>query len=72
MDNRTFPVKLTNENVFRFIGYTIEFNSPSYGGITKRKILGCAKSGNSVKIDFPELNNSLGISSGRKVNVINK
>lgn len=64
------PVRLTPENVHNFMGYTIEFNSPRYGGWTTKEILGWAPSGNSVRIDFPELGNSLGISSGRIVNVI--
>ena len=66
----SFPVRLTPENVHNFIGYNIEFKSPSYGGKFQREILGCAESGNSVRIDFPYLKNSLGISSGRKVYVI--
>ena len=61
---------LNNQNVHQYLGYIVQFNSPKYGGLQKKKILGIAKSGNSIKIDFPELGNSLNISDGRVVHVI--
>jgi hypothetical protein len=63
-------VRLNNQNVHLYLGYMVEFNSPKYGGKQKRQILGIAESGNSIKIDFPELGNSLNISDGRVVHVI--
>lgn len=63
-------VRLNNQNVHQYLGYMVEFNSPKYGGKQQRQILGIAESGNSIKVDFPELGNSLNISNSRRVFVI--
>ena len=63
-------VRLNNINVHQYLGYMVEFNSPKYGGKHKRQILGIAESGNSIKVDFPQLQNSLNVSDGRRLFVI--
>ena len=63
-------VRLNNRNVHQYLGYMVEFNSPKYGGKHKRQILGIAESGNSIKVDFPQLQNSLNVSDGRRLFVI--
>mgnify|MGYP001358980470 CR=1 FL=1 len=63
-------VRLNNQNVHQYLGYMVQFNSPKYGGLQQRQILGISDSGNSIKVDFPELGNSLNISNSRRVFVI--
>ena len=62
-------IRLTASNVASYLNYTIEFNSPTYGGKFKRTILGVSESGESIKVDFPQLNNCLNV-SGRKLMVL--
>ena len=60
-------VKLTPENVESYIGFNIIFKT---GGVyVIKKILGCADSCESIRVDFPRLNNNLEI-KGRVIKVI--
>ncbi len=58
-------IRLTQENVSKYMGYEILFKSR--GNHLVKKIIGINKS--SVKIDHPDLNNQLEIVS-RKIYII--
>ena len=60
-------VKLTSENVNQYIGYPILFKSRAQ--YTVKNILSVSKTGNSIRIDEPDLGNSLRIAT-RNVYVI--
>ena len=60
-------VRLTPENVSKYIGYQIRFKTRSNYVI--KKIISASITGKSIKIDHPDLKNSLEIVS-RQVYVI--
>ena len=60
-------IRITPQNVKNYIGHNIIFNSRNQKYI--KKIISVSESGNSIKIDHPDLNNSLQIVS-RRVYVI--
>jgi len=60
-------VRLTSDNAKNYIGHNIRFTSRGESVI--KKILGVSDSGKSIKIDHPDLKNSLEIVN-RKVYVI--
>ena len=61
-------VRLTKENVFKYVGYEIIFKTR--GSHVVKRINGCSKTGKTIKIKHADLNNSLEIVS-RKVYVLN-
>ena len=67
--SREYLIKLTPENVHQYLGYNILFGTRSQY-ITK-KILGVSKTGKSIQIEHPDLQNSLEIVN-RQVYVILK
>lgn len=54
-------VKLTPDNVFQYIGYEIIFKTRN-NHIVKR-IIGVSKTGKSIQIEHPDLQNNLQIES---------
>ena len=67
--NRDELIKLTTENVHQYVGYNILFGTRNKYIV--KKILGVSKTGKSIQIDHPDLQNSLEIVS-RQVYVILK
>jgi hypothetical protein len=67
--NRDELIKLTPENVHQYIGYNILFGTRN--NYIVKKILGVSKTGKSIQIEHPDLQNSLEIVS-RNVYVIVK
>jgi len=65
--NKMNTIKLTTDNVFQYIGYDIIFKTRESHII--KKIIGVSKTGKSITIDHPDLNNKLEIVS-RNVYVI--
>lgn len=65
--NRKDLVKLTPENAKQYIGYNILFKTRKQYIV--KKIVGVSKTGKSISIEHPDLNNSLEITS-RQVYVI--
>lgn len=62
-------LRLTPENVNNFIGYNIEFKTRK-NGILVKKILGASKTGKTIYVEYPDVNNNLEIVS-RKIYIIN-
>lgn len=62
-------LRLTPENVFQYIGYDIIFKTRNKDII--KKIISVSDTGKSIKIDHPDLQNSLQLIT-RKVYVIMK
>ncbi len=60
-------IRLTPENAAQYIGREIVFKTR--GNQITKKILGVSKTGKSIQIDHPDLNNSLEIVS-RIVHVV--
>jgi hypothetical protein len=60
-------IKLTPENVFQYIGYEIIFKT--HNNYIIKRIISVSKSGKSIQIEHPELQNNLQIIS-RNVYVI--
>ena len=54
-------IRINPENSFKYIGYDVLFTSRKRTLI--RKILKISKSGKTIKIDHPDLNNSLQVVS---------
>jgi hypothetical protein len=63
-------IKLTPMNVHEYIGYKIEFTSKKC--VIVKRIISAAKSGKSIRIEYPYLKNGLVVGAGRVIYVIGK